>query len=65
MVFFKKKKEGYRKAYYRGIPAYFNLLTSDLEGRNWLYDVLIDINVWIDIHIVEVETFPILIEDDE
>jgi hypothetical protein len=53
-----------KKAYYRGIPCYFDLDTSELVGRNWFYDILVDINIWIDLYIVDVEFFPIEIEDD-
>ncbi len=53
-----------KKAYYRKIPAYFNLETSELRGRNKIYDILISINIWIDCNIIQVEEFPILIEED-
>ncbi len=53
-----------KKAKYRGIPAYFDINTMELIGRNWFYDLLIDVNVWIDVNIVGVEAFPIEIEDD-
>ena len=52
-----------KKARYRGIPAYFNLETNEIQGRNWIYDILIEINIWIDVNIVEIEEFPILIEE--
>jgi hypothetical protein len=57
------KPEGYKRAYYRSIPAYFNTDTNDIMGRNWFYDVLIEINLWVDVHIVGVQEFPILIEE--
>lgn len=60
-----RKKEGYRKAYYRSIPAYFNPITNDIEGRNWFYDILIEINLWVDVNIVGVEEFPILMKEDD
>jgi len=53
-----------KKAYYRSIPAYYNLETGELIGRNWFYSLLIDINIWIDINIIQVEEFPILIEEE-
>ena len=40
----RKRKEGYKNAHYRNIPAYFNIEESAIEGRNWFYDLLIDIN---------------------
>ena len=54
-----------KKAYYRKIPCYFNIETSELWGRNWFYDILVDINIWIDVHIVQVEGFSIYIEDTD
>lgn len=59
------KKPGYKKAYYRSIPAYFNPDTNDIYGRNWICDVLIEINLWIDVEIVGVDEFPILVKDDD
>jgi len=63
----RKRKEGYKNAHYRNIPAYFNVEESSIEGRNWFYDILIDINLWIDVNLFGVEDFPIWIdvEDDE
>ena len=54
-----------KKARYRGIPAYFDVFTGELKGRNWFYDLLIDVNVWLDVNIFLVEEFPIWIEEDE
>lgn len=54
-----------KKAYYRRIPAYYNEETNELRGRNWFYDKLIDINIWIDINIIELDGFPIIVEDDK
>lgn len=53
-----------KKAYYRQIPAYFNESTNELEGRNWFYGILIDLNLWFDTYIVEVNEYPIWIEED-
>jgi hypothetical protein len=53
------------KAYYRKIPAYFNPETNELYGRNWFYNLLITINLWVDVNIVQVEEFPIEIEDSD
>jgi hypothetical protein len=53
------------KARYRKIPAYFNPEINELVGRNWFYDVLIRVNIWIDVHIVGIEEFPIEIEDGD
>lgn len=60
-----KKTEGFINASYRKIPAYFNLETNEIRGRNLFYDILIDINVWFDVEILGIEEFPILIEKDE
>jgi hypothetical protein len=53
-----------KKAKYRGIPCYFNIFTCEIEGRNWFYDLLLDLNIWIDVNIVGVEGFPIIIEEE-
>ena len=54
-----------KKAKYRGIPAYFDLDTNEIQGRTFLYDILISVNIWIDVHIVGVEEFPIEIKVDD
>ncbi|PQL91008.1 hypothetical protein [Apibacter adventoris] len=59
-----KKPENFKNAYYRKIPAYFNLETDELIGRNWFYDLLIEINVFVDAKILMLEEFPILIKED-
>lgn len=51
-----------KKAYYRLIPVYFDPITEEIRGRNWLYDQFLAFAIWFDIHIVEVEYFPIHIE---
>ena len=53
-----------RKAYYRWIPCYYDPMTEELEGRNWFYDFLLDIVLWVDIQVFIVDYFPIYIEDD-
>ncbi len=57
--------EGFKKAYYRKIPAYFNEETHELIGRNWFYDILIDWNVWFDFVILELDGLPIFIEKED
>jgi len=52
-----------KKAYYRGIPCYYNPLTGDLEGRNWFWDKLVDINLYIDFEILGLEELPIYIKE--
>lgn len=56
-------KTGFKKAYYRQIPAYFNEETGELIGRNWFFDKLIAINIFIDVKIIRIEEFPILVEE--
>lgn len=58
-----KKPENFKYAYYRNIPAFFNEESEELIGRNWLYDKLIEINIFIDNQILQIDYFPILIED--
>lgn len=53
-----------RKAYYRWIPAYFDLTTNKLMGRNGFYDILLNISIWIDLNILNVEEIPVWFEED-
>lgn len=57
-----RKPDKFKYAYYRSIPAFFNEETDELIGRNWLYDKLIDLNIFIDTQILQIDHFPILIE---
>lgn len=51
-----------RNAHYRKIPCYFDDETNEIIGRNWIYDLLVDLNIWLDINVFDVEEFPILVE---
>jgi len=53
-----------KKAYYRKIPCYFDSDTNEILGRNIFYDILIDINIWIDFTLLGIEELPIWIEED-
>lgn len=54
-----------RKAFYRGIPCYYNPCNDMLWGRNWLYEILLNVTIWIDINVVNIDEFPIWIEEDK
>ncbi len=54
-----------RKARYRAIPCWFDTTTDELTGRNWFYDILVDINIWFDLNILELDELPIWVEVDE
>ena len=54
-----------RNASYRGIPCWYNLINDELRGKNWLCEQLLEVMLWIDINIFQVEEFPIWIEVDE
>jgi hypothetical protein len=54
-----------RKAYYRRIPCYFDVLTNELKGRNKFYDILVELNIWFDLTILQLEELPIWIEIDD
>jgi len=54
-----------RKAYYRIIPCYYNPINDELWGRNWFWDFVLGIVLWVDVNILEVEGFSIHIEKDE
>lgn len=53
-----------KKARYHNIPCWYESATRDLFGRNWFYDVLVDINKWLDVYIFEVEELEIKIEGE-
>ncbi len=53
-----------KRAYYRSIPCYFNPLTNEIMGRNWFWDILIDVNLWIDVDLLGLEDLTIWIEED-
>lgn len=54
-----------KRAFYRGIPAYFNEETGELRGRNILYGFLIDFYLWIDTCIFPVDELVIEVLEDE
>lgn len=41
-----KKYTHYAKFY--GIPCYFNADTDELDGRNWFYEKLLLVAIWIE-----------------
>jgi|APSaa5957512576_1039674.scaffolds.fasta_scaffold15140_2 hypothetical protein len=53
-----------KNAHYRGIPCYYDINSGDLQGRNWYWDILVEIVVWWDVEIIEVDSFPIWIDED-
>jgi hypothetical protein len=60
----KKAPVGFQKARYRRIPCFFNKDTNELIGRNFLYNILMNIVLWFDINIIYVENFNIMLEFD-
>lgn len=56
-------RDNFKKAYYRNIPAYFNELTGELKGRNFIYNSLISIVIYIDIEFLGIDHFPILVKE--
>lgn len=55
-----------KKGYYRGIPIWVefeNSLGAEIEGRNWFYDILVNIALWIDVEILMVDGFDVWVED--
>lgn len=52
-----------RNARYRFIPCWWNPATDEITGKNWFYDFLIDVMLWIDINIVQVDEFPLWVEE--
>lgn len=58
-------KSKFKKAYYRKIPAYYDVMTNEVVGRIPIYDIAIEIMIWIDTYIIEVDEYPIYIEDND
>ena len=54
-----------RKARYRGIPCWLDTITDELTGRNWVYDILVGINLWFDLNILKLDDIPIWVEVDD
>lgn len=58
-----------KRAYYRRIPIYYDPCTEEVKGRNWFYNILLDIMIWIDFNIIfrifESDGFPIWVEIDD
>ena len=54
-----------KSARYRGIPCWYDNITEEIKGKNLIYDLLIDIALYIDVNIIEVEEFPIWIEKEK
>ena len=54
-----------RNAKYRAIPCWYNPLTDELKGKNWFYEILLWVVIWIDVNLVEVDEFPLWVEMDE
>lgn len=57
------KGEGFKLAFYRKIPAYYNESTHEIIGRNWIFDKLIAINVFVDFKLIGIEYLPILVKE--
>ena len=54
-----------KKAHYRNIPVYFNPETNEVKGRNGFYDIIVDINIFIDFYILLLEELPIWIDEEK
>jgi hypothetical protein len=52
-----------KEAYYRSIPCYYDDDTHELHGRNWFYNILLDVTLWFDVEILQIEEFPIWIDE--
>jgi hypothetical protein len=55
----------FKRAKYRGIPCWYNEQTDELRTNNWLYGVLVNINLWVDFQLLGLEKLPIWIIEDE
>jgi len=55
----------FRNAKYRGIPCWFDESTNEIKGKNWLFDKLIEVNVWFDFEVLQIEELPIWVDIDD
>ena len=51
-----------RTAKYHGCKCYFDDETNELQGRNWLWDWLVSINLWLDLNVFGLEELPVWID---
>jgi hypothetical protein len=63
-LFRRIRKEGYVNCYYRGIPGYFNKESEEIEGRNIIFCILIEINLFVDTYILKMNFFPLILEKE-
>jgi len=54
-----------KKAHYRNIPIYYDPKTEEVKGRNWFYDILVGINIYIDFNILSLEELPIWVDEEK
>ncbi len=60
-----EEPKDYKKASYNGIPCYFNVETNDMIARGWLSGIALSVQLWIDVHILNVEGFDIKVYDED
>ena len=60
-----KKQKVNVNAFYRSVPCYYDIVSGEIVGRNWFYDLLIGINVWWDFKVLNLQELPIWLEVDE
>lgn len=53
----------FKPATFHGIPCWFNEHSGELHGRNWFYDIFVVFNLWLDVHVFDVEDFQIWVDD--
>lgn len=58
-----------KKGHYRRIPIIITDILDDggmeFQGKNWFYNILVDLNIWWDFFVLELEELPIYVEIDE
>ena len=50
--------------HYRWIPCFFDETTHELMGRNWYYDILVSVSVWVDSELLGLDELPIWVDVD-
>jgi len=54
-----------KNGHYRWLPIWYDEETEEIMGRNPISDIVLDILVWFDIEILEIEEIPIWIDVEE
>lgn len=55
----------FKKAYYHGVPIWYNEETCEVEPRKRWLSIILDFIIWWDMDVMKVDEFEIYIEDGD